>query len=117
MGVLWVWLGTEVPEGWGATYSLVDAVKSVRAIWYLSAWVQGLHLDMVETHTKVVCRQDLILEGMLRADGDDGLVGAQGLERLALPRRLSPEHLLFQDMEEGDDVSEAARRYQRLIMK
>lgn len=72
---------------------------------------------MVETHTKVVCRQDLILEGMLRADGDDGLVSAQGLERLALPRRLSPEHLLFQDMEEGDDVSEATRRYQRLIMK
>lgn len=63
---------------------------------------------MVEPHTKVVCRQDLVLESMLRADGDNGLVGAQGLERLALPCGLSPEHLLFQDMEEGDDVPEAA---------
>lgn len=66
------------------------------------------HLDMVEVHTKVVCCQDLVLESMLGADGDNGLVGAQGFERLALPCGLSPEHLLFQDMEEGDDVSEAA---------
>lgn len=108
MGVLWAWLGTVVLEGWEATYSLVDAVKSVRAVWYISAWVRGLHQDLAEAHTKVVSRQDLVLESMLGADGDNGLVGAQGLERLAFPCGLSPEHLLFQDMEEGDDVSEAA---------
>ena len=54
---------------------------------------------------------------MLRADGDDGLVGAPGLKRLALPRGLSPEHLLFQDMKEGDDVSKAAGEYQQLVME
>ena len=45
---------------------------------------------------------------MLGADGDDGLMGLHGLEALGLAVGLSPFDFLFEDVEEADDVAQAA---------
>lgn len=59
--------------------------------------------------TEVVGRKDLILQRMLRANGNNGLISVEGTEAAgALARLLAPLHLLFQHMEQCYDVTETA---------
>lgn len=58
--------------------------------------------------TEVVRHEGLILEGVLRADGNDGLRSAQGLETLRPADRLPPSDLLFYNMEQGDGIAQTA---------
>ena len=53
--------------------------------------------------------KDLILEGMLGANGDDGLIGLEGTETAGgLASLLAPLHLLFQHVEQCHDITETA---------
>lgn len=53
----------------------------------------------------MVCHQLLILQGMLSPNGNNGFKGAQS-PVCALASGLPPGHLLLQDMEQRDHVSE-----------
>lgn len=59
--------------------------------------------------TEVVGREDLILQRVLRTNGDNGFMGVEGTEAAsALACLLAPLHLFFQHVEQCHDVAETA---------
>lgn len=61
-----------------------------------------------ECLTEIVGGQLVIFQSVLGTDCHDGLVGLEGLEALGLSILLAPRNLLLQDVEEGNDVLQAA---------
>lgn len=88
----------------------MDAMKTISSIYNLSTtpfvfkqWEVSVCL------TKMVGRKDLILQRMLRANGDNRLISVEGTEAAgALARLLAPLHLLFQHVKQCNDVTETA---------
>lgn len=58
--------------------------------------------------TEVVGHKDLVLERVLGADGNDRSGRLHGAVALGAARLPPPRELLFQDVEEGDDVAQRA---------
>lgn len=56
--------------------------------------------------TEPVLLENLLLERVLRADGDEGLVRPQGLEAERLAMLLAPLHLEIEHVEQRDGVLE-----------
>lgn len=64
--------------------------------------------------TEVVGGQLVVFQSVLGTDCHNGLVGLEGLEALGLSILLPPGDLLFQNVEEGYDVLQAAFHHRKL---
>ncbi len=66
--------------------------------------------------TEVRSHLQLLLEGLLSADGNEGRMALEGVVALCLAMCRAPEKLLLQDVEEGDDVPETSERAIRDVL-
>lgn len=57
------------------------------------------------TRTKMVSHQNIVLERMLCADGNNRLVTLQRFETLGLALALSPLNFLLEDVKECNDIA------------
>ena len=75
------------------TYSFMDAVQAISTV-------------------EIVLRQALLLQGVLRANCNNGLGRLQGLEALGLSRSFAPGIFLFEHMKQCHNIAQTAARWE-----
>ena len=102
---------------YGGTYRLMDSSKPILSVYHDQLTIRIQYVTGRNIPTEIVTQQFLRLQRILCTDCYDGPEGAQSAESLGQSALSAPLHLALDDMEHGDDITEAARTKGRKLIR